>query len=57
MTDERICDGTVLQWRGKNGTVKGTVRGDEVLTDKTHSFALSDILTSKSLTTVNNESK
>ena len=57
MTDERICDGTVLQWRGKNGIVRGTVRVNEVLTDKTHSFALKDILTSKSLTTVNNESK
>lgn len=43
----------MLQWRGKNGTVRGVVRGDKVMTDATHSFAIKDVMTSKSLTIIN----
>lgn len=55
MTEGRFCEGTMLQWRGKNGTVRGVVRGDEVMTDATHSFAIKDIMTSKSLTIINQQ--
>lgn len=55
MTEERFSDGTQLQWRGKNGMVRGVVRGDEVFTDDTHSLAVKDIMTSKCLTIINQQ--